>query len=175
MNKNDIRISDNIFTKLPTIFNGKHITVDRGLYCTTQLHIGSYVHIGPNVTIIGGKDSKLILEDFSAIAAGSVIICGSDDYTSGGLLNPTVPIKYRDVILTTITFEKYSCCGVNCSIFPGVTISEGSVIGAGSVISKTTTDWGIYFGNPARLIGRRPKEIVLEHVKNLLEERGEVL
>ncbi len=32
---------------------GDHTAIDKGFYCTTQLIIGNYVHIGPYVTIIG--------------------------------------------------------------------------------------------------------------------------
>jgi galactoside O-acetyltransferase len=52
-----------------------------GVYISTEATIGNYVHIAPYTVIIGGIMSKLVMEDFSGIAAGCKIICGSDDFT----------------------------------------------------------------------------------------------
>ena len=38
---------------------------------------------------------------------------------------------------------------------PGVTIEEGGVVGAGSVVTKNVEPWNIVAGNPARVIGVR--------------------
>ena len=35
---------------------------------------------------------------------------------------------------------------------PGVTIGKGSVIGAGSVVTKDIPDWSIATGNPAKVV-----------------------
>lgn len=40
--------------------------------------------------------------------------------------------------------------GANCTILPGVTIGEGSMIGAGSVVTKDIPSGEIWMGNPAR-------------------------
>ena len=40
-------------------------------------------------------------------------------------------------------------------ILPGVTIGEGAVVGAGSVVTKDVEPWTVVGGNPARFIKRR--------------------
>ena len=40
-------------------------------------------------------------------------------------------------------------------ILPGVTIGEGSVIGAGAVVTNDIPDWSVAVGNPARVIKSR--------------------
>ena len=42
--------------------------------------------------------------------------------------------------------------GCNTVVLPGVKISKGSIIGAGSIVTKNTEPYSINVGNPARLI-----------------------
>ena len=42
--------------------------------------------------------------------------------------------------------------GKGCIVMPGVTIGEGSVIGAGSVVSKSIPAWSVAVGVPAKVI-----------------------
>lgn len=145
---------------------GNHIAIDMCTYISTEAIIGDYVHIAPHVSIIGGADSKLIMGHFTNIGSGSKILCGSDNFNTG-LINPLVPIEYRDVRFTTVTFEYHATVGVNCVIMPGITLAEGSVVGANSVVTKDTEPWGIYVGSPARKVGERDKKTILEHSKKM--------
>lgn len=165
----DVRIADSAIINQPhlvSLYN--HIAIDAFFYGATQMVIGNYVHISTHVSIIGGKESLLILEDFSFIASGSRIVCGSEDYSGGGLIGPAIPKEYKKNKITTIKFEKFSGCGVNCSIMPGVTLAEGSVLGANSLLTKSTEPWGIYIGSPAKLIGIRDKTNIYEFASKLL-------
>ncbi len=145
---------------------GNHVAIDMGVYLSTSATIGDYVHIAPYACIIGGGDSRLVMEDFSGISAGCKIICGGDDFTKG-MMNPQVPIEYRSPKITTITFERFSCVGVNSVVMPGVTLKEGSVVGSNSTLTKDTEPWTIYVGNPARPVKLRDKETILSYAKQL--------
>ena len=43
----------------------------------------------------------------------------------------------------------------NAAVLPGVTVAKGCVIGAGTVVTKSTEPYSVYLGSPARRIGER--------------------
>ena len=47
----------------------------------------------------------------------------------------------------------------NALIMPGVTIHEGAVVLAGSVVTKDVPAWNVVGGNPARIIKKRTTEV----------------
>jgi acetyltransferase-like isoleucine patch superfamily enzyme len=49
--------------------------------------------------------------------------------------------------------------GMNCVILKGVTIGEGAIVGAGSVVTKDVAAWTIVGGNPAKVIKEVPEEL----------------
>ena len=163
----DLFVDSTSVIKRPHLIEiGNHVAIDVGVYISTMANIGDYVHIAPYSCVIGGEDSKLIMEDFSGISAGCKILCGSDDYTKG-LMNPQVPIELRNTKISFVKFERFSCVGVNCVVMPGVTLAEGSVVGSNSVLTKDTEPWTIYVGSPAKPIKMRDKKIILENAKKL--------
>ena len=144
---------------------GSNVAIDSGVYITSKAKIGNYVHIGPYVTCVGGEGADLIIGNFATIAAGARLICLGEKHLGGGLVGPNIPTEFVDErIGGKIILEDYASIGTNAVILPGVTISKGSVVGAGSVISQDTEPWKIYFGNPARIVRDRPK--------NLMEKYG---
>jgi galactoside O-acetyltransferase len=164
----DVYINETAIIKRPNLCDiGSHTAIDNGVTISTELIMGDYIHIAPYVVVIGGSESKLILEDFSFVASGTKIVCGSEDYTGSGLVGPTIPEKYRTINYTTVKFERFAGCGVNCSIMPGVTLAEGSILGANSLLTKDTEPWTIYVGSPAKPVKIRKKEIILKYAKEL--------
>jgi len=163
----DVRISEAAVINHPDrVRIGKHVSIDMGVYISTAAKIGDYVHIAPHVCIIGGKSALLSMADFTNIAAGSVLVVVGDDFTDG-MLNPIVPVKYRRLIGGVITMERFCAISVNCTVLPNVHMAEGSVLGANSLLIKSTEPWGIYVGSPAKRIGTRKKEWIIKSAKEL--------
>ena len=147
---------------------GNQVAIDSGVYITTQADIGDYVHLAPYITIIGGEKSKVLIDHFVTIAAGSRLIVGSDSFLGDGFTSVTVPEKYRDTVkYSTIHCQRFAGIGTNVVIMPGVTIAEGSVIGACSLVTKDTEPWTIYTGVPARAIKTRKMEKMMAYAKEL--------
>lgn len=165
----DVFISKNVEIRRPHLVEiGNHVAIDTGFYCTTNMSIGDYIHIGPYVTVIGGEKSSLIMGHFTTIAAGSRIICGSDLHLGDGLVGPTIPDEHRDkLIFGAVKFENFSSIGTNVVINAGVTLGEGSVVGANSFVNRDTEPWTIYVGNPARAIKIRKRQNMIESAVKL--------
>ena len=165
----DVFISANVEIRRPHLVRvGSHVAIDSGVYLTTAAEIGDYIHLSPYLTIIGGAQSKLVVEDFVTIAAGSRLICGSDRFMGDGFTSVTVPDEFRDTVdFGTIRCSRFSGIGTNVVIMPNVTIGEGCVIGACSLVTKDTEPWTIYVGVPARPVKVRPREKMLEYAKKM--------
>lgn len=160
------------FTKIIGIENiefGDNIIIDDYvlIYAKKKMRIGSHVHIACFTSITGGEE--FVMEDFSGISQGCRILTGSEDFKYWGFGNPTIDESYRNVTRAPIRIGKFCLIGANSVVLPGVTIGEGAVVGAGSVISKDLEPWGIYFTN--RKIGERNKEAVLNTYERYIADR----
>ena len=163
----DVRIDDLARITRPDLIElGNHISIDMCTYISVSAKIGDWIHIAPQVSIIGGAVAMLIMEDFSAIATGSRIVCASDDFKKG-FTCPFIPIEYRNVINKPVILRKFAVVGVNSVIVPGVEMAEGSVLGANSLLLESTEPWTVYGGSPAKPISVRDKELLLRGAKEL--------
>lgn len=163
----DVRIADTAVISRPDLIEiGNHVSIDIGCYISTAAKIGDYIHISPYVCIIGGADAMLIMEDFTGISAGTKLVVLGDDFTRG-LINPTVPMKYRCLVGGKITMRKFSAVGVNSVVMPGVEMAEGSVLGANSLLTNNTQPWTIYRGSPAKVVGFRDKKKAINAAKEM--------
>ena len=148
---------------------GNHVAIDKGVYCSTNIEIGDYVHISPYVTIIGGKHGQFIAKGFNNIMAGARIICGSDRFDDSGLFGAMIPewVGKGRQIIKPITMEAFSNIGTNAIVMPGSTLRQGVLLAAGSLLIGDTVPWGVYKGNPAVLTKVVDKTKALETVKLL--------
>ena len=165
----DVFISAAVEIRRPQLVSiGSHVAIDTGFYCTVGAELGDYIHIGPYVTVIGGAEGRLKMEHFTTIAAGSRIICGSDEHLGYGLVGPTAPEAWRDrIVLAPVTLQRFASVATNVVVVAGVTLGEGSVVGACSLVTHDTEPWTIYAGTPAKPIKVRPRERMLAAAKAL--------
>jgi acetyltransferase-like isoleucine patch superfamily enzyme len=59
----------------------------------------------------------------------------------------------------SILIKSNAWIGMNCIILKGVTIGEGAIVGAGSVVTKDVPDWTVVGGNPAKVIKILPENL----------------
>ncbi len=110
----------------------------------------------------------LKMGNFTNLAAGCRVICGSDKFAGDGLIGAAIPVQFRDHMHSGgVTLQDFANVGSNAVLMPGVTLAEGSVVGACAMLLHDTEPWGIYVGVPARRIKTRPRETMLKYAKQL--------
>jgi len=70
-----------------------------------------------------------------------------------------------------VEIGKYAWIGMNSIILPGVKIGDGSVIGAGSMVTGNVGDMVIVAGNPAKEIRKRSVEEIGENAISFTQSR----
>ena len=107
---------------------GKHCHINENVFIQGAT-IGNYVMIAPNVTLLNS------LHNYQKIDIPMI--------KQGGIENLNSTIK-DDVWI-----------GRNAIIMPNITIGEGAVVAAGSVVTKNVEPYTVVGGVPAKLIKRR--------------------
>ena len=110
--------------------------------------IGQNVNIGPNVIV--GDNVKI--QNNVSVYEGVTI---EDDVFIGpsvvftNVINPRAFINRKSEFKPTVV-KKGCSIGANATIVCGVTLGEYSMIGAGSVVTKSVPNHVIVYGNPAK-------------------------
>lgn len=55
-------------------------------------------------------------------------------------------------------------------ILPGITLAEGTAVGANSLVTQDTESWTMYFGSPAKKIKPRSKRFLEMEKEDLAQE-----
>ena len=121
---------------------GKNSKIGCFVYIEEGVMIGDNCKIKPFVFIPTG----VIIED--NVFVGPNVTFTNDKY-------PKVKGEWK-ILQTRI--KKGASIGANSVILPGITIGEGALVGAGSVVKKDVPNRAKVAGNPARIIGYRSKD-----------------
>jgi len=122
------------------------------------IQIGNFVHIAVFSSLIG--EGKITLEDFSGISSKVSVYSSNDDYTGMFMTNPTIPSEFTGVMHSEVTICRHVIIGSGSIILPGVTLHEGTVVSALSLVNKDCEEFSIYKGNPAKKISERSRELL---------------
>lgn len=112
---------------------------------------GAVLEVGANFGMTGGTicaAERIIIKDNVVVGANTTIM--DTDF------HPLDPkqrkLQPSDARIAMIVIEDDVFIGMNCLILKGVTIGQGSVVGAGSVVTKDVPPGVIAAGNPARIV-----------------------
>ena len=134
------------------------------------ISIGNNVYIGHNAILKGYYKNEMVIDDHTWIGQGCFL------HSAGGVvigkavgMGPAVkiitsvhkdedlskPLIFCDLEFGKVVIEDGCDIGVGAIILPGVKIGEGSIVGAGSVVTKDVEPYAIVAGSPAKVLRRR--------------------
>lgn len=114
-----------------------------------QLHIGAFCSISNDVTIFLGGEHRIdwvTTFPFPALWPSASHIAGH-------------PLSKGDVVIGNDVW-----IGYKATILSGVTIGDGSVVGAHSLVTKDVPPYTIVAGNPAKIVRKRFDEQTIERL-----------
>lgn len=108
-----------------------------------QLHIGDYVCIGAEVVILMGGNHTHRVDWFCLYPFMDYI---DEAYIGKG----------------DTTIGDGSWLGMRAMIMPGITIGEGAIVAANSVVTKNVAPYSIVGGSPAKLVKHRFEQSIID-------------
>ena len=141
-----------------TISIGNNVRIDDFCILSGDIIIGDYCHISAYSALYGSKG--IILEGFCGISPRCVILSASDDFGGNYLVGAQFPSEYTNVQGGTVYLKKYSQLATNTIVFPNITIGEGAVTGAMSIVNRNLEPWTINTGIPINKSRPRQKGLL---------------
>ncbi len=111
---------------------------------------GDDVSFGPGVQIYEPRAGIEIGDN--CLVAGGVIMCG----VSHRFVRKDIPMRNQPTDEKKITLENDVWIGMGAILCPGVRIGAGSIIGAGSVVTRSIPAGVVAFGSPCKVARERP-------------------
>ena len=115
--------------------------------------VGKNVFVGDNVRIDLSHADMITIDDHAHIASGVRLLCHQRNMSNYCVGDDYAKLGY---IIKPIHLCKGSLVGMESFIMPGVTIGEGAIVGAGSLVTKDVPAWTIATGRPAKVVKEIP-------------------
>ncbi len=130
-----------VVTKRGKLIIGEMLEARRMDYISVQdgvMKIGNNVFMNQNVSVTCMESIEI--KDRCIIANNVVIVDHDHDFVNGGFVSAPVKLE-NDVWI-----------GANATVLKGVTIGEGAIVAAGSVVNKDVPAHTMVAGAPARVV-----------------------
>lgn len=112
-------------------------------------HVGKNVFIGDYVRVDLNHADLIYIDDYSHITAGCRLLCHQRDLKNYRVGDNAADCGYR---LGEIHIGKGVMVGMETMIMPGVTIGDGAIVGAKSLVTKDIPPYTVATGQPARVV-----------------------
>ncbi len=125
---------------------GENCIIGKNCYIDFDVKIGNNVKIQNNSSIYHGST----IEDGVFIGPH---VCLTNDKVPRAINEDGTLKNNSDWKVGKILIKKGASIGACSVILPNITIGKFAMVGAGSVVTKDVPDFGLVYGNPAKLHG----------------------
>jgi acetyltransferase-like isoleucine patch superfamily enzyme len=146
---NGLRVEPSVgFKHLETFELGDNVFIGAQTYIQGRFDgrcvIGSHVWIGPQ-SYFDARD--LVLGDYVGWGPGAKVL--GSEHTG---VPHDLPVIQTDLIIRPVRVGACADIGTNAVLLPGVTVGNGSIVGAGAIVTHDVADFAIVAGVPARFV-----------------------
>jgi putative colanic acid biosynthesis acetyltransferase WcaF len=120
--------------------SGCHVYASARIWAPWNLECGSWTCIADDAEVY--NPVTVLLGEGVVVSQGAFLCAASHDYS-----DPEFPLIHGAIIVGNRAWV-----AARAIVLMGVTIGEGSVIGAGSVVTKDVPPNAVCAGNPARVV-----------------------
>jgi acetyltransferase-like isoleucine patch superfamily enzyme len=125
---------------------GHNCIVGKGTYIDSEVQIGDNVKVQNYVSVYHGVTIR------DGVFVGPHVCFTNDKQPRA--VNPDGSLKAADDwVLSETLVREGAAIGANSTVVCGTTIGRWAMVGAGSVVTRDVPDYGLVWGNPARLLG----------------------
>ena len=117
-------------------------------------HVGKDIFVGDHVRIDAGHSNLIYIDDHAHITGGCRLLCHQRDLRHYFKGDDAAKLPYR---LGEIHIGRGVMIGMETLIMPGVTIGDGAIVGAYSLVTKDIPAWTIATGRPAKVVKEIPE------------------
>ncbi len=148
---------------------GENVIFEKGVlvFHANNISIGNNVYVGHNTILKGYYKNKMEIGNNTWIGQGCFL------HSAGGIkigntvgIGPMVKIlssmhkdiytnnavMENDLDFKSVEIEDGADIGIGAIILPGIKVSKGAIIGAGSVVTKDVPEFAIHAGVPAKFL-----------------------
>jgi UDP-2-acetamido-3-amino-2,3-dideoxy-glucuronate N-acetyltransferase len=127
---------------------GRSCIIGEKTYVAYGVTIGDHCKLNASVYVC----AQVVIEDFVMLSAHTVFT--NDRFPRAGNRDLS-DLETSDVTDETLATRvcRGSTVGANATIGPGLVLGSFSMVGMGSVVTRTVPAYGLVVGNPARLVG----------------------
>ncbi len=109
--------------------------------------VGKEVYIGQDLLIIDEPSDQAMVSIGDRVAISPRVTLVVSSRPNFSRIAPYVPVRHGPIII-----ENDAWLGTGVVVLPDITIGEGAVVGANSVVTKDVRPYTIVGGSPARFI-----------------------
>lgn len=132
---------------------GSNVRIDDFCILSGEINLGSYIHIAAYSALYGRFG--IVMNDYTGLSSRCIIYSAMDDFTGNYLIGPMVDKRKTHITGGKVEIKMHSHIGAGSIIFPNITVEEGVVVGAMSLVKTNLKKWSIYVGIPAKELKKR--------------------